>query len=95
MSNEARIFSPPRSDAPWWVLPILTFVTGVAITAAVLMPSVSAPEYTRGHADGYKAGHDDANRDASNREQLAIYSGAIAGYQAAQRGEPLPVSRPE
>lgn len=54
-NSEANLFSRPRSDAPWWVLPILTFLTGIALTAAVLMPSVSTPDYKRGHSEGYAA----------------------------------------
>ena len=65
-NSEANLFSRPRSDAPWWVLPILTFITGIALTAAVLMPSVSTPEYKRGHADGYDQGMSECV-DAKNR----------------------------
>src|SRR5262249_6056597 len=58
-SMSPLLFSPPRSDAPWWVLPILTFFSGAAITASVLLPAISTPDYQRGHAAGYTAGWQD------------------------------------
>lgn len=56
MSDIPSVFSKPVNDAPWWVVPILTFFCGVAVTAALLMPSKSMPDYQRGHVDGHKAG---------------------------------------
>lgn len=72
-----------------WVPYVLSGILGFALGAAVFMPVIT-PEYQRGHADGYKAGFQEASKGAEKDRQIAMWNGSLAGYAAAQRGEPLP-----
>lgn len=74
-------FTRPANDAPWWVLPILTFIVGVAITAAVLMPIHTTPEYLRGKADGFREGRVSADEGWEATVRDARESGRLQGLK--------------
>lgn len=74
---------------PVWLVPVFSFVLGCVITAAVLMPGVSTPDYQRGHADGYKACHGDMSHKLQSRAAEGRQIGIKTGYAAALRGQPL------
>jgi hypothetical protein len=65
----AAIFSRPRNDAPWWVLPLLTFFAGVAIPGAALVGVNATPDYQRGVAAGYAIGRADAAMEISREHE--------------------------
>lgn len=71
---EAPNISERIEQAPWWLPCVLSFACGVAVTAAVLMPIASTPDYLRGRDDGYSIGLKDGNKqlyDVGHRDGQA------------------------
>jgi hypothetical protein len=69
--------SPSKGDAPRWLVPLLSFVVGCVVTAGVLMPSITTPDYVRGSKDGYKLAMDVMEGTLQQRFET--------GYRAGKR----------
>jgi hypothetical protein len=63
--------------APWWLPCVMSFAVGVAITAAVLMPVATTPDYQRGHSDGFKMGRN-SEAEMSRLNEQRLYEAGIA-----------------
>jgi hypothetical protein len=83
----SAMFGPPEKAAPWWVLPVLAFIVGVAVTAALLKPAVATPDYQRGHKEGFAMGQ--KNEAAKVRADLALAfeEGVREGRKLAAAGK--------
>lgn len=87
----AAIFSRPRNDAPWWVLPILTFFAGLSIPLAMLMTVNATPDHQRGISEGIAIGMKMAVERSSTQERALYLAGVNAGRHAERNGLPDPV----
>lgn len=80
------LLSPPRNDAPWWVVPLLTFALGFAIAAAVLMPTASTPDYQRGYKVGFDAAWNERSTTMSQSDyNRAFMEGVQHGLNSVKR----------
>lgn len=71
-----------HSDAPWWLPPMLSFLLGVAVTTAVLLPVPPGSQFQRGHAAGYDAGWQDGATISNATTDAAYKLGFDAGKKA-------------
>lgn len=63
-------------NLPQWMLSVLSFIAGATVTAGLLYPINSTPDYARGHSAGYVVGLEDGKAKAC--EDSAAYH---LGYQ--------------
>jgi hypothetical protein len=93
-ARPAKSGTQTGKDAPAWLWPLFAFIAGVAVTVAMLSPSIATPDYDRGHKAGYAIGkkeNAEVSYDVNARVREAMFSGIQMGYAACQRGEPMPV----
>lgn len=78
------LLRPSRFDAPWWVLPVFSFIAGGATAATVLLPDATTPDFQRGHAAGYEQGWYDAIA-MGNKNLEGIYNQALEARAKAEQ----------
>jgi hypothetical protein len=53
----AEVVMDASEKTPVWLTHLFAFIAGVVIAAAWFAPTFFAPDYQRGHADGYRVGY--------------------------------------
>lgn len=61
-------------NSPGWQVPLLAFLCGVAVTAALLVP-IQTPDYQRGFTAGYVDGKQDAEKVLSANFEFGFHAG--------------------
>ena len=81
--------------SPPWLIPLFAFIAGCAVAAGALSPSISAPDYLRGKADGESKMRGEVYADFARVQHQARYQGARAGWNAHAAGKPFPMQEPK